>query len=509
MDILRNVRRYADEQGDRVVYHTDEENMTYAGLDLWSDLLAAYLIKEAPGAETPVVVYGHKHPLMLVCFLASVKAGRAYCPVDTSTPEERIRDIIGVTETTNVFCTEEACSVLPEDRTLFRKDLLRILASGGERAGTDTWVKPEDVFYIIFTSGSTGKPKGVEISCRSLYNYAGWAVSMLPDRNEGTAFRFLNQAPFSFDLSVMDLYLCLATGGTLFPMTREVQNSYSLLFKSLAGADPQVWVSTPSFADVCLADPGFCSALMPSLQVFLFCGERLTNRTAGKLLERFPGARVMNTYGPTESTVCMTETQITEKTVREESPLPVGRPRSGSPIHILQADGSEAPDGMPGEILITGDTLAEGYFHAPDLTEKAFVTIPEDGQQVRAYRTGDEGYLKDGMLYYNGRLDLQIKLHGYRIELGDIEDNFLHLPDVEQVCVVTKEREGIVQSIHAFAVMQGGIPADERKTARELRDQLKTYLPAYMIPKKIHFLGQIPVTGNGKADRRCLKEMLS
>ena len=253
----------------------------------------------------------------------------------------------------------------------------------------------------------------------------------------------------------------------------------------------------------------------------MFCGERLTNITAQKLIERFPDADVINTYGPTESTVAVTDVKITPEMCLAEESLPVGRAKPGCEIFIVSDDGI-VPEGSSGEIVITGETLSAGYLGDPCQTDKAFRQLDvtagasKNGASysTRGYFTGDEGYIRDGMLYFNGRLDSQVKLHGYRIELGDIENNLLKIPGIIRACVVPAVREGRVNSLTAAICCEGHEGSadgyqvikgkDERIRAKEIKEQLRGLLPEYMIPKKIVFLSGMPLTQNGKADRKAV-----
>lgn len=464
MEILRRIREHAAAYGGRAAYEYKGESLSYEELDLYSDRLAAWLDDRFGPGKEPLVVYGHKALLMPVCFLACVKAGRAYCPVDLSVPQNRVRMIVELVDGPAVLAAEpgierEEAGVPKEGAggaLITAGELAEIARSYPRRIEPERWVSPEDTFYIIFTSGSTGVPKGVQIPYGCLNRYLEWAVELGSTEQEKMGKVFLNQAPFSFDLSVMDLYICLACAGTLKPLDKRTQNDFSKLLERFRTSGAAVWVSTPSFADVCLADPNFGRELLPKLELFLFCGERLGNRTASRLLERFPGARVINTYGPTESTVCMTEVEITEELCKKEIPLPVGRVRKGSEVRIEKADKTPAADGERGEILILGDTVSSGYFKRPEQTARAFFEETTDRGVRRGYRTGDEGYLKDGMLYYCGRLDLQVKMHGYRIELGDIENNLMKLPGIRQAVVVPRVQDEKIRSLAAFISLGEG-----------------------------------------------------
>lgn len=609
MDILRRIQEYAVQHPQRIAVRSGSKTLTYEQLWRDSERLAGWLLLNAEAEKHPVAVYGHKHPWMLVCFLACVKSGRAYCPIDVSVPDARVEMILQTLPSSLVLTTEELRAqagdkrvvgleelreILRENETVDRMERdnsagladsdASVLPAGRSVLQESEWVSGSGTYYIIFTSGSTGTPKGVQITADCLNHYLDWAVGLGNTSGEKLGSVFLNQAPFSFDLSVMDLYTSLASGGTLYCLEKAVQSDYRLLMQSLGESEANVWVSTPSFADVCLSEPSFSEKLMPGLRVFLFCGETLGNRTARKLRERFPKAQIINTYGPTESTVAVTDVLITPELAQREDPLPVGKAKPGTRIEIHDAEGNILPDGEKGEIIIIGDTVSTGYYGRTDLTEKAFFHYKSEHTgtgQVRGYKTGDKGYLKDGMLYYCGRIDLQIKLHGYRIELEDIENNVRKLPGIEHAVVVPNSRGGRITSLTAYVVKRpeaagaesedgtpvqtgeskiSGVQTEENKVsamqteenlairrqvkenetlevqaeecetpgghteenadakraggqskrggegddAAALREALRQYLPDYMIPKKFVFLDQMPMTNNGKADRKLL-----
>ena len=530
------------EHPDRVAVRSGEEILTYRELWIQSGYLADIIRDKYPSSGQPVPVYGHKSPWMLAGFLACARAGHAYCPLDVSIPAGRLQEILSALPAGILLAAEE----LPTGAGITGKFDVCIMKEAGKDAlkdrkdssGTDCfpieadkeireregWVKPEETFYIIFTSGSTGKPKGVQITLDCLNHFLDWSVSLCPscgsmDMSGTEGLVFLNQAPFSFDLSVMDLYTCLACQGTLFCLDKRVQQDYRLLMKALGASRAQVWVSTPSFADVCLADPAFSQDLLPEMELFLFCGETLANKTAARLMKRFPKAEVVNTYGPTESTVAVTGVRITPEMAAGKDPLPVGRAKPGTQIRIQSENGEELADGNPGEVVIVGDTVSIGYYRMEEKTAQAFFLDPVSG--LRGYHTGDKGLLREGMLYYHGRMDLQIKLHGYRMELEDIEANLCRLPQVKQAVVVPAWRGGKVSSLTGYLVLgEGGDlsagctgkadfdakePADEQvRTEERLKGLLREFLPDYMIPRRLIVIDRIPMTPNGKADRKAL-----
>ena len=509
MDILAGIKSTASLHPERIVMQTGPEKLTYGQLWERSGALASFLINEYKESKAPFAVFGHKSPWMLICFLACVRAGHAYCPLDISIPEGRLQDILATLPAGPVFMPVRADRISSGQRSLLdgcgrrildEESLERLCAEPGDESSVcGSEVTGDETFYIIFTSGSTGRPKGVQISAACLNNFLDWSLTL--DKAAGNGAVFLNQAPFSFDLSVMDLYTCLAAGGTLYCLEKSIQSEYRELMHALSESGAQVWVSTPSFADVCLADPSFTQALLPQLECFLFCGETLANKTAKRLLARFPKASVVNTYGPTESTVALTQVRITPEMAEASEPLPVGRVKPGSRIRIADEAGISLPDGEKGEIILLGNTVSTGYFEDPVRTGQSFFADPETG--MRGYHTGDCGYLKDGMLYYCGRLDLQIKLHGYRMELEDIEANLCRLPQVRQAVVVPRWRQGKVTGLTGYLVLAPDEIHNEN-TVQELRLALSGLIPDYMIPKKLVILDRIPMTPNGKADRKAL-----
>lgn len=497
MEILKILRDYKDL--DCVAMAHNEEKLSYAQLWQESEILGGYIKEKYGDDKRPVVVYGHKHPAMLIAFIACVKTGRAYVPLDTNIPENRLCAIIDSVQPHLILTTEELniCS---------KYSVLNILDrdyKNGTKIVEEDWVKAEDIYYIIFTSGSTGMPKGVQITYSALNYFTEWILSLGQVEKQNKIY--VNQAPFSFDLSVMDLYMSLASGSCLFALDKQIQQDYKSLFCALRKSKANIWVSTPSFVDLCLADIGFSEELMPYLEMFLFCGETLTNKTAKKLLERFPNAEIFNTYGPTESTVAVTEILITEEVNDNWSPLPVGQVKPGTILKIMR-DGEEVPEGDSGEIVIIGNTVSAGYFKNPEESEKSFFEYNYKGTFVRGYHTGDKGYIRNGMLFYEGRLDLQIKLHGYRMELEDVEENMMKIPGIEKAVVIPIFENDKVKYLKAFCVYRGKVES-KRKAQKDIKSMMAEFVPDYMIPKKILFIDNIPVTNNGKADRKRLQEL--
>jgi D-alanine--poly(phosphoribitol) ligase subunit 1 len=507
VDIIDRIEAAASRDGDRAAHRYRGESLSYAQLWSGSSALAARIAGLLPDDGSPVVVYGHKESAMLVAFLGAVRAAHPYIPIDTSWPADRISGVIDESRARLIV----AVRPLPPGVTT----AATVLDGSGLAAGTippgptgvPHPVAPDDPYYVIYTSGSTGHPKGVQITSTALAHFVDWVTSLTDDARvrSTTDPVWLNQAPFSFDLSVMDLYCALTTGATLRSIDAATVSSSRRLHDELSISDVSIWVSTPSFADLCLADPGFDASLLPRLGLFLFCGETLPTASAAALRERFPDALVVNTYGPTESTVAVTSVVIAPHHLNAAA-LPVGQAKPGTTILIRDESGADLPTGQPGEILIAGDTVSIGYLHRPDLTTMAFTLVDVGGVPTPAYRTGDLGHLDaDGMLHFDGRLDGQIKLHGYRIELEDVENNLRRVTGVQQAAVVAiRNQAGVVTHLHGFVQLASPPEGGPLAVATALKKVLRAYVPDYMVPKLLTVVDRIPLTGNGKADRRAL-----
>jgi len=557
--------------------------------ELWekSAALATFIEEEAGSGNEPLVIFGHKSPLVLVCMIACARSGHAYVPVDVSTPLARTHDILSQTESPLVFCVEtlDATSLTGADAGTDGKALpssIRFLDAEtiadeiarheGRVPAAEDAVCGEDTYYIIFTSGSTGAPKGVEVTASCLDHFYTWPLELAHSHADTEEPKvFLNQALFSFDLSVYELAMSLSSGGTLACADTPLLADTRAFFDFLVEERTQVWSVTPSFLEMCLVDHSFSSELLPDLESALACGEVLPASTARKFMTRFPNARLYNTYGPTESTVAVTAILMTPELCAEDTRVPVGYAKPGTVLSIIDPDTEPGTDpamaprmaaGEVGEIVITGTTVAKGYYHRLDLTDAKFDTVAADSPAalaseefadgamirdsstatpcaIRSFRTGDLGSLApDGCLDCNGRADSQVKLNGFRIELGDIENNLAALPGVRTAAVVCVSRGGKPSYLAAFIALEDTveIAADvaeanvldtqtiavrtvasstilaDKKASRtfgqSLKAQLKERIPHYMVPRKIVLRDVLPLNRNGKIDRRSLTATL-
>ncbi len=469
MQLIGTIDGWGVSNPGRLAFKGPRSILTYGELRQMSDKLALYLNKNVERG-LPIIVLGHKDREQLVAFLACAKSGHAFIPVDDKIPTDRLSQIAEISRAGLILDDQRVRSALSKSHIV--KHLM-------------PRVRGDDCFYIMFTSGSTGSPKGVMISIRNVEDFVEWMLYVHRFDYE----TFLNVAPFSFDLSVLELWCGLASGSTIFSISRRELERPDRLFNTLRQSDATVWVSTPSFAQMALMNEELVQSWMPRLRKLLFCGERLQVTTAQELIKRFPKAKVFNMYGPTEACCAVTSVEIDRAIIHQyaTSTLPVGIARPGTKVII---------DGQEGEVILGGRQVGLGYLRS------AGGFYEDDG--VRYYRTGDQGYLDPAtsLLFVQGRLDSQVKVKGHRIELGDIEANFMRIPVVNDVVV------GLTPKGRLIAVV---LPLIQDYTkSEEVREQLANYLPDYMIPSRIEFVTEFPRTSNGKIDRqKTIEEALS
>jgi D-alanine--poly(phosphoribitol) ligase subunit 1 len=485
VNLIEQIDHWALAAPNAIAHISGDRRLTYGELRRRSDALAAHLAKRFGEDRSPIAVLGHREPEMLIAFLGAVKSRRPYVPLDTVLPQQRIDKILAISQPALLLTPEEVTEI-----------------SSPAEAAPSFRVQRDDPFYILFTSGSTGEPKGVIITLGCLEHFVAWMFAEQKFVPLGETF--VNTAPFSFDLSVMDLYCSLATGGTLFSIGRDLVANPKMLYRALGNSGATTWVSTPSFAQVCLVEEKFAEGMLPSIRRFLFCGETLATQTAARLLERFPRAQVWNMYGPTEATVASTSVRIDHSVLTTYPALPVGRAMPGTSVFVVNDAGITLPANEQGEIVIAGPNVSPGYLGRPDLTAAAFFEYC--GR--RAYRTGDQGRFRDGLLFFDGRTDSQLKLSGYRIELGDVEANLLALPVVRDAVVTPMIKNGAAQSLAAFVVLSSKMEESDFELTQSLRRQLAERLPVYMLPRKFVFRDALPLTANGKVDRARLAQSL-
>lgn len=497
-DMIESIEHFAQTQGDFPVYNILGDVHTYRDLKENSDSLAAYIDLLKLEEKSPVLVFGGQEYEMLATFVALTKSGHAYIPVDQHSALERIEAILEVAKPSLIIAVDDF-PIEVSVPVIKLEQLKDIFAQKSDYELTYS-VKGDDNYYIIFTSGTTGKPKGVQISHDNLLSFTNWMISdkefSVPQRPQ-----MLAQPPYSFDLSVMYWAPTLALGGTLYALPKDLTTDFKRLFETINQLPIGVWTSTPSFVDMAMLSNDFNQETLPNLTHFYFDGEELTVKTAQKLRSRFPKARIVNAYGPTEATVALSAVAITDEMLETCKRLPIGYTKADSPTFVIDENGRAVPNGTQGEIIVSGPAVSKGYLNNPERTKAAFFEF----EGLPAYHTGDLGVMTDqGLLLYGGRMDFQIKFNGYRIELEEVSQNLNKSDYIKSAVAVPRyNKDHKVQNLLAYVVLKEGVAEQfERQLdiTKAIKEDLKDIMMDYMMPSKFIYRESLPLTPNGKID---------
>ncbi|AIG26780.1 non-ribosomal peptide synthetase [Brevibacillus laterosporus] len=455
------------------------QQLTYRELDEKASLLAQTLRTKGVGQEDIVAILSDRSLEMIIGLIAIVKAGAAFLPIDPEYPTERIEymlsdskaKILLVHRNRDIAAASEEWTDICETLLLTDDRLYQVVTD----EPLDAIVQPDSLAYVIYTSGSTGQPKGVMIEHHSLVNLCLWHQTSF---DLTAADHTTKYAGFGFDASVWEIFPTLITGATLHIIPDDIRLDAELLNHYF-----EVHGITVSFLPTQMCEL-FQELDNRSLRVLLTGGDKLKT-----FIPR--SYQLINNYGPTENTVVATSTLLTQAS----NNLPIGRPIQNVQALVLSSNGQLQPIGVPGELCIGGAGLARGYLNRPDLTAEKFVSHPLLPEQT-IYRTGDFVRIsQDGQLEYLGRIDQQVKIRGYRIELGEIETRMLQYPGVKEAVVTAFDT-----NLCAYYV------ATEELSDVGLRQYLNSQLPPFMVPTFFIQLDSLPLTANGKVDRRALPE---
>ena len=498
-DMIEAIEHFAQVQPDFPVYDILGQVHTYGDLKKDSDSLAAHIDRLGLPDKSPVVVFGGQEYEMLATFVALTKSGHAYIPIDSHSALERVAAIVEVAEPSLIIAINDF-PLADVAAPIFSAEQVQTAFREGASYELSHPVQGDDNYYIIFTSGTTGKPKGVQISHNNLLSFTNW---MITDKEFATPDRpqMLAQPPYSFDLSVMYWAPTLALGGTLFALPSAVTQDFKQLFDTILSLPIAIWTSTPSFADMALLSDDFNSQKLPQLTHFYFDGEELTVKTAQKLRDRFPQARIINAYGPTEATVALSAVAVTDEMLQNCKRLPIGYTKADSPTFVIDEEGQKVPNGQQGEIIVCGPAVSKGYLNNPEKTAEAFFEF----EGLPAYHTGDVGSMTDeGLLLYGGRMDFQIKFNGFRIELEDVSQNLNKSKYIESAVAVPRyNKDHKVQNLLAYVILKDGVAEQferEIDITKAIKEDLQDIMMSYMMPSKFLYRETLPLTPNGKID---------
>ncbi|MCW6004197.1 amino acid adenylation domain-containing protein, partial [Micromonospora sp. CPCC 205371] len=470
--VLDLVRATAQSTPDAIAVVGDDGTLTYRELVAAAHRIGHGLRRRGVGAGDAVGLCAQRGVELVAGVLGILAAGAAYLPLDPTYPMGRL-DYIATDAGTKLILGHASATPVGLPAELLPLDGLAAFADEPETEPTAT--NPDGLAYVIYTSGSTGRPKGVEIGHAALVNLIAAMGELI---GADPADRWLNLTTLSFDISGLELFAPLTTGGRVVVAADSAVREGAALGRLIRDAGITHVQATPSSWQM-LLDAGWAGAPITALSG----GEALPLPVARRL--RPLVRRLINVYGPTETTIWSAAAPIPAIPTR----VTIGRPLANTTLHVLDARLRPVPVGVPGELCIGGSGLARAYRGRPELTAERFVT-GEDGQ--RLYRTGDQARLgADGEVEFLGRADNQVKLRGHRIELGEIEQALLGAPGVAQAAVAVQESELV-----AYLVGAGEVPP--------IRAHVAQTLPRYMIPMHYVWLDRLPQTLNGKLDRTAL-----
>ncbi|MEP3300172.1 MAG: AMP-binding protein [Pseudoruegeria sp.] len=466
---------------DAAAYRTATGDLSFAQLHDASAALAERLTDmDTAQKRRPVLIWGHKDLSYSVAYWACLLAGMPLVPVEPETPLDRLCQIADVCQANVILdATGNAafCDILSApDLPVLDIDINAVPL----RAVKVADIAPDDTAYIMFSSGTLGQPKGIQVTYTNLADFVDWLPDLLPEVDLAGVTGNIRHC---FDVSLFELW----TSWTRFaPITAldhaDFANSTAYITR-LAKDGVALSVSTPSITRLLLKNKRFNGDVLPNMATFVFCGEPLTKRIVRELFKRFPGCRVVNTYGPTECTVAVTSVDITPELMSAEGDIPIGTARRGVHIYI-------AEDTMRGEMMIDGICVAKGYISQPEKQKHAFPF-------AQTYRSGDWATVDaHGQWTFLGRMDREIKVQGVRIDLNDIEAHIRKQNGVEDVVVEPYMLRGEPRALNAYVI---GVASSE--TLSELAQTLASELPPYLVPRFWYSGFVVALNNNSKLDR--------
>ena len=496
--MINNITKWLDETAKKYPDNTaivdGERSVTFWELRYKALCLAEAIVEKGLFKE-PIAVMMPKSMDVIVCFLGVAYSGNFYSVIDTEMPPARQQKIMETLEPRLIITT------LTEDKTgdadTYQYDYETMELSCEEKVIEQRERTCDaDLLYVLFTSGSTGIPKGVTITHQSVMDYIDWGEETFDIRESDS---FGNQAPFYFDNSILDIYTSIKTGAAMYiiPQILFSQPVSLLNYLKENGITTIFWV--PS-ALIVVANLRALKKveLAQTLKRVLFCGEVMPNKQLNMWRKSIPDGIFANLYGPTEITDACTY-YIVDREFEDSEPLPIGKAARNTDILVLNENNCLVGEGETGELCVRGTSISRGYYNNQEKTKEVFVQNPLNNKYIEyIYRTGDlVKYNEYGELLYVSRKDFQIKHMGHRIELGEIETLVSGMDEIEHCCCIYDNvRNKIILFVMGAAVQE------------DIVAYLKNNLPYYMVPSKIIQMSKLPMTANGKIDRKKLQESI-
>jgi amino acid adenylation domain-containing protein/non-ribosomal peptide synthase protein (TIGR01720 family) len=486
----------ARERPETTAVTFDGAALTYRELETRANRMAHGLIVHGVGPEVRVGICTPRGIDAIVGMLAVLKAGGAYVPIDPDYPDQRLSWLLEDSDIRLVLVGRAHRHRLPGGiRSLCLDDGWD---TGYPTHAPTTTARPDNLIYVMYTSGSAGRPKGVLVEHRSVTR-----LCADPHVRLGAGDVLAQYAPLSFDASTFEVWGALLSGARLAICPGGVLGAEELGEFLRANDVTTLWLTAGMFHEIAAADPG----VFDGLRRLVSGGDVLSPQHCAGTLRRLPHLELINGYGPTEGTT-FTSCHRIGADDSTDTPVPIGRPITGTCCYVLDRDLNAVPVGVPGELYVGGTGLARGYLNRPELTAQRFVADPF-GSGARLYRTGDVvRWRYDGVLDFVGRIDDQVKVRGFRVEVGEVETALRRHPAVAEAVVLAREdtlghKRLVGYVVPRGAVESGAVESGAVETS-ELRAFLEAALPSYLVPGVLVILDRLPLTPNGKVDRKAL-----
>lgn len=476
---------------DNVAVVFEDKQLSYSDLNAKANQLARVLRNQGVKPETIVAIMVERSLEMIIGILAILKAGGAYLPIDPEYPEERIKYMIRNSDIHLLLSTGTLKGKIAFDKIIYLDESRENLE---EDTNLTNVSKPDDLLYVIYTSGSTGKPKGVMLEHKNIINLVYFQHSKTGVYFNDNVMQF---ASMSFDVCSQEIFSTLLAGGTLFILSSENKNNITSMCNFIRLKKIRIIYLPTAFFKLLISKIEYLKLIPENVRHIIVAGEKLVLNKHIREFMKNNTISLHNHYGPAETHVVTTYT-LNGPTNISDIPY-IGKPISNTKIFILDNAYNIQPIGVYGEIYISGENVGRGYINNSNLTADRFQTIQMCNKSLRCYKTGDIGkWTRDGNIEYLGRKDTQVKIRGYRVELEEVEKCLLKYSSVRECVVITKSSSNDSMDLIAY------LTSDELIQEDALKDHLKNYLPIYMIPKYFIQLDRIPLTNNGKIDKKKL-----